>query len=280
MKIQPEVSQIDTDPSHSVSVASGVSVPALIVRRASTTVELRDGQSFIIGGLLQTNNRHSIDQLPWLGSVPVLGTLFSSKSYQQTRLTSSSSSRRIWCAERPATSSGRPPTTPAAERPGFLPARQGRGHARRGQGADAAIGAHRRRRSRVLHRPHARYAEGGLRCGHPLTRCACSRSRLSFAALSAVRNISTGATPLRSAAATRSPPTRPARWSIPGRATAPTATSRYNGQKMQIAVERYRTNKVIPPQGIGTSTQLSAAASRRQNTPRRSGPTAPAAPVK
>ncbi|HEX3708487.1 MAG TPA: type II and III secretion system protein family protein [Pseudolabrys sp.] len=82
MKIQPEVSQIDTDPSHSVSVASGVSVPALIVRRASTTVELRDGQSFVIGGLLQSNNRHNIDQLPWLGSVPVLGTLFSSKSFQ------------------------------------------------------------------------------------------------------------------------------------------------------------------------------------------------------
>jgi pilus assembly protein CpaC len=82
MKIQPEVSQIDTDASHSVTVSSGISVPALIVRRASTTVELRDGQSFVIGGLLQTNNRHNIDQLPWLGSVPILGTLFSSKSYQ------------------------------------------------------------------------------------------------------------------------------------------------------------------------------------------------------
>jgi pilus assembly protein CpaC len=81
MKIEPEVSQIDTN--HTVSVASGVSVPALIVRRASTTVELRDGQSFVIGGLLQTDNKNQIDQLPWLGSVPVLGTLFSSKSYQK-----------------------------------------------------------------------------------------------------------------------------------------------------------------------------------------------------
>ena len=80
MKIEPEVSQID--PTHTVSVANGISVPALIVRRASTTVELRDGQSFVIGGLLQSNNHHNIDQLPWLGSVPVLGTLFSSKSYQ------------------------------------------------------------------------------------------------------------------------------------------------------------------------------------------------------
>jgi len=81
MKIEPEVSQID--PNHTVSVSNGVSVPALIVRRASTTVELRDGQSFVIGGLLQTVNQNTIDQLPWLGSVPVLGTLFSSKSYLQ-----------------------------------------------------------------------------------------------------------------------------------------------------------------------------------------------------
>jgi len=66
-------------------VTNGVSVPALIVRRASTTIELRDGQSFMIGGLLQTNNQNLIEQLPWLGSVPVLGTLFSSKSYQQNQ---------------------------------------------------------------------------------------------------------------------------------------------------------------------------------------------------
>jgi pilus assembly protein CpaC len=83
MKIEPEVSQIDT--THSVSVSNGISVPALIVRRASTTVELRDGQSFMIGGLLQTNNTNQIEQLPWLGTVPVLGTLFSSKSYQQNQ---------------------------------------------------------------------------------------------------------------------------------------------------------------------------------------------------
>jgi pilus assembly protein CpaC len=83
LKIEPEVSQIDT--THTVTVSAGVSVPALIVRRASTTIELRDGQAFMLGGLLQTNNQNQIDQLPWLGSVPVLGTLFSSKSYQQNQ---------------------------------------------------------------------------------------------------------------------------------------------------------------------------------------------------
>ena len=81
LKIEPEVSQIDT--THPVAIAGGISVPALIVRRASTTVELRDGQSFVIAGLLQNDNQNPIDQLPWLGSVPVLGALFSSKSYQK-----------------------------------------------------------------------------------------------------------------------------------------------------------------------------------------------------
>jgi pilus assembly protein CpaC len=81
LKIEPEVSQIDTN--HTVEVVTGVSVPALIVRRAATTVELRDGQSFAIGGLLQNNAQNQVEQLPWVGSVPVLGTLFTSKSYQK-----------------------------------------------------------------------------------------------------------------------------------------------------------------------------------------------------
>ena len=58
-------------------------MPPLIVRRASTTVELRDGQSFVIGGLLQSDGQNAISQLPWLGDVPVLGALFRSTSYQK-----------------------------------------------------------------------------------------------------------------------------------------------------------------------------------------------------
>jgi pilus assembly protein CpaC len=81
LKIEPEVSQIDTN--NSIAMTNGIQIPALIVRRASTTVELRDGQSFAIGGLLQSNGQNQIEQLPWLGSVPVLGVLFSSKSYQK-----------------------------------------------------------------------------------------------------------------------------------------------------------------------------------------------------
>jgi pilus assembly protein CpaC len=80
MKIEPEVSQLDF--SHMVTIG-GLSIPPLIVRRASTTVELRDGQSFVIGGLLQSSNQNAIDQLPWIGDVPVLGALFRSASYQR-----------------------------------------------------------------------------------------------------------------------------------------------------------------------------------------------------
>jgi pilus assembly protein CpaC len=80
LKIEPEVSQLDF--SHPVQVA-GISVPPLIVRRASTTVELRDGQSFVVGGLLQNDSSTAQQQLPWLGDVPVLGALFRSADYQK-----------------------------------------------------------------------------------------------------------------------------------------------------------------------------------------------------
>jgi pilus assembly protein CpaC len=80
LKIEPEVSQLD--PTSTISIG-GVTIPSLIVRRATTTVELRDGQSFAIAGLLQANSSTSADQLPWLGDVPVLGALFRSAQYQK-----------------------------------------------------------------------------------------------------------------------------------------------------------------------------------------------------
>jgi pilus assembly protein CpaC len=80
LRVEPSVSELDF--SNAVTI-QGTVVPALTRRDARTTVELRDGQSFAIAGLLQTRNRQDVSQLPWIGSVPVLGTLFSSKSYQQ-----------------------------------------------------------------------------------------------------------------------------------------------------------------------------------------------------
>lgn len=81
LKIEPEVSELD--PSNFIRVGDGVEIPSLVVRRASTTVELRDGQSFAIAGLLQSNHTKNQRQLPWLGDVPVLGALLRSAAYQK-----------------------------------------------------------------------------------------------------------------------------------------------------------------------------------------------------
>jgi pilus assembly protein CpaC len=81
LKIVPEVSQLD--PANSVAVGPGITVPGLSVRRANTTIELRDGQSFVLAGLLQNESETKQEQLPWIGDVPVLGALFSSKAYRK-----------------------------------------------------------------------------------------------------------------------------------------------------------------------------------------------------
>ena len=74
-----EVSSLDNTAAIS---ANGFTVPGLKVRRAKTTVELKDGQSFAIAGLLQNDFSNGISQFPWLGDVPILGTLFRSPNYQ------------------------------------------------------------------------------------------------------------------------------------------------------------------------------------------------------
>jgi pilus assembly protein CpaC len=80
LRVEPSVSELDF--ANAVTIA-GTTIPALTRRDARTTVELRDGQSFAIAGLLQTRNVQDVSQLPWIGSVPVLGALFRSSSYQQ-----------------------------------------------------------------------------------------------------------------------------------------------------------------------------------------------------
>jgi len=80
LKIEPEVSQID--PTTTITTGA-ITVPALIVRRANTTVELRDGQSFAIAGLLQSINTADQKQLPWIADVPILGALARSAAYQK-----------------------------------------------------------------------------------------------------------------------------------------------------------------------------------------------------
>ncbi len=80
LKIEPEVSQID--PVNTFSF-QGVQIPSLIVRRSSTTIELRDGQSFAIAGMLQADSLSSAKQLPWIADVPIIGALFRSADYQK-----------------------------------------------------------------------------------------------------------------------------------------------------------------------------------------------------
>lgn len=80
LKLEPEVSQVD---ENTVIRTALIEIPAFITRRASTTIEIRDGQSFAMAGLLQSLHRKTQDQLPWLGQLPVLGALFRSSSFQE-----------------------------------------------------------------------------------------------------------------------------------------------------------------------------------------------------
>lgn len=79
LKVQPEVSALDT---RNGVRSAGISVPALSVRRAETTVELRDGQAFAIAGLLQDSFETDTANTPWIADIPILGALFASRRYQ------------------------------------------------------------------------------------------------------------------------------------------------------------------------------------------------------
>lgn len=77
--VTAEVSEID--PNVSVALGDNVSTVGFQTRRAQTTVELRDGQAFAIAGLLEERFADGIDQVPWLGDIPVLGALFRSANF-------------------------------------------------------------------------------------------------------------------------------------------------------------------------------------------------------
>lgn len=80
LELEPEVSTID----FSTGVKfDGFVIPALRTRRAKTGIELRDGQSFALAGLLDNSEQRSLSKVPVLGDIPVLGALFKSKSFQK-----------------------------------------------------------------------------------------------------------------------------------------------------------------------------------------------------
>ncbi len=80
LELEPEVSTIDF--ANGVRF-NGFVIPALRTRRAHTGVELRDGQSFALAGLMDNNETRSISKIPLLGDIPILGNLFKSSSFQK-----------------------------------------------------------------------------------------------------------------------------------------------------------------------------------------------------
>lgn len=81
LEMSAAVSAVDTTLAN--NVGGGLTFTAFSRRDANTTVELRDGESFAIAGLLQDDFRDLAGQVPWLGDIPILGTLFRSADYER-----------------------------------------------------------------------------------------------------------------------------------------------------------------------------------------------------
>jgi pilus assembly protein CpaC len=79
LRVRPEVSELSSAGAVRFGAAE---IPAILTRRAETTVELGSGQSFAIAGLLQNSNNVGLSKYPFLGDIPVLGALFRSSSFQ------------------------------------------------------------------------------------------------------------------------------------------------------------------------------------------------------
>ncbi len=80
LELEPEVSTIDFQNGVKFQ---GYLIPALKTRRAKTGIELRDGQSFALAGLLDNSESNTLSKVPGLSSIPILGALFKSKSYEK-----------------------------------------------------------------------------------------------------------------------------------------------------------------------------------------------------
>ena len=81
MAVAPEVSELDF--SQAITI-QGFVIPSITTRRVSTTVELADGQSFAIAGLLSDEVKEDVQKFPLLGDIPILGALFRSTSFQKS----------------------------------------------------------------------------------------------------------------------------------------------------------------------------------------------------
>ena len=82
LKVRPEVSALDF--ANAVTI-EGFRIPALSTRRTETEVELRDGQTFAIAGLMNNTLTNSMSKIPGIGDIPILGLLFRSKAHQKNQ---------------------------------------------------------------------------------------------------------------------------------------------------------------------------------------------------
>lgn len=82
LRVAPEVSALDF--ANGLNVG-GFTIPALTARKAETTIELQDGQTFAIAGLIDNSITENISKVPVLGDIPILGNLFRSKEFRQNR---------------------------------------------------------------------------------------------------------------------------------------------------------------------------------------------------
>jgi pilus assembly protein CpaC len=80
LKLRPEVSALDFN---NAIILQGFRIPALTTRRTETEIELQDGQTFAIAGLLNNTATSTMRKVPGIGDIPILGTLFKSRAYQK-----------------------------------------------------------------------------------------------------------------------------------------------------------------------------------------------------
>lgn len=80
LELAPEVSSLDFTSGVTIQ---GLIIPGLRVRRAKTVLELRDGQSFALAGLIDNSERVNLSKVPLLGDIPIIGELFKSRSFQR-----------------------------------------------------------------------------------------------------------------------------------------------------------------------------------------------------
>jgi pilus assembly protein CpaC len=86
LKVAPEVSELNSTGNPFTTVGGVTSViPSFTVRRAETTVQLNDGQSFMIAGLVKNDVAESVNRFPGLGEIPILGALFRSSEFQKDK---------------------------------------------------------------------------------------------------------------------------------------------------------------------------------------------------